>query len=134
MADQMRYVPSSLPAELSGTTLAVAWRAADIYATRPESADAISEAAAELAAAAEVAPEILRMQAIAVTDAACLLASSRVAPHRRPRDQTVWADWQSTAAELWPILADAAGMAYTLPLPPSAVAGHYAILRRTEVG
>lgn len=95
------------------------WRAADIYALAPSSVDAIAEAGAELASAiGEVDAALL----VAVgNDAACYMASTCIDPQAHPADPTRWSNWQAAVPDLWPILADAAHLAYQRPLPPDAV-------------
>lgn len=129
MGAEMTYVPAVIPPQLRGTTLEVAWLAADIYAIRPRSRDAIAEAVAELAARDGLSISDLSLHRAVVTDAACHLAARRIAPHRQPTDDTVWEHWQRGATELWPILADAATIAYTAPLPPGATPGRYIVDR-----
>lgn len=85
----MMYRSAIIGDEMHQTTLAVAWRAADIYALDPDSVDAIAEAGKELcrsSAALEVAVLVA-----AVNDAACHLANTRLATAARPTDPTRWA-------------------------------------------
>ena len=122
---KLYYRPAVLGAELHQTTLAVAWKAADIYALEPASVDAIAEAGADLSLAEPVAD--LAMLLAVVNDAACHLANTRIAGTARPADPTRWAHWQASATELRPILADAAYLAYQHQAPPHHQPGRYEI-------
>ena len=117
------YRPAIISAELHHTTLAVAWRAADIYALEPASVDAIAEAGADLALAAPASD--VPVLIAAVNDAACHLANTRIAGATRPADPTRWVNWQASAVELWPILADAAYLAYQHRIPAGQQPGRY---------
>lgn len=119
----LHYRPAILGAELHHTTLAVAWKAADIYALEPASVDAIAEAAADLSLTEPVTD--LAVLLAVVNDAACHLANTRIAGTARPADPTRWAHWQTSATELWPILADAAYLAYRPPIPAGHQPGRY---------
>ena len=121
--DAMHYRPAILGAELHHTTLAVAWKAADIYALEPASVDAIAEAGADLSLTESVA-DVAVLVAV-VNDAACHLANTRIAGAARPADPTRWAHWQASATELWPILTDAAYLAYQRQVPPHHQPGRY---------
>lgn len=119
----MVYRSAVIGDEMHQTTLAVAWRAADIYALDPGSVDAIAEAGKELCRSS-AASEVTVLVA-AVNDAACHLANIRLATAARPTDPTRWAQWQASATELWPILADAAYLAYQRPVPTHHQPGRY---------
>lgn len=121
----MVYRSAIIGDELQQTTLAVSWRAADIYALDPGSVDAIAEAGRELSQSASGSD--VAVLVAAVNDAACHLASLRLAAAARPADPTQWAQWQASAAELWPILADAAYLAYQRPVPAHHQPGRYEI-------
>ena len=121
--EAMHYRPAILGTELHHTTLAVAWKAADIYALGPASVDAIAEAGADLSLPEPVAD--LAMLLAVVNDAACHLANTRIAGTARPADPTRWAHWQTSATELWTILADAAYLAYRHPIPAGHQPGRY---------
>lgn len=119
----MGYRPAIINAELDRTTLAVAWKAADIYALEPASVDAIAEAGADLALTAPASD--VAVLVAAVNDAACHLANTRIAGATRPADPTRWAHWQASATELWPILADVAYLAYQHRIPAGQQPGRY---------
>jgi hypothetical protein len=119
----MHYRPAILGGELRHTTLAVAWRAADIYALEPASVDAIAEAGADLSLTVPTA-DVAVLVAV-VNDAACHLANTRLTGTARPADPIRWAHWQASATELWPILADAAYLAYRHRIPAGHQPGRY---------
>lgn len=119
----MSYQVSNVGAELRNTTLALAWKAADIYATDPASVDAVAEAG-QLVSLTLPASDVRLLVAV-VNDAACHLANTRVVGTARPADPTRWVNWQASAVELWPILADAACFAYRHPIPAGQHPGRY---------
>ena len=121
MASALHYRPSQVSAELQHTTLAVAWKAADIYALEPASTDAIAEAGTALTGdTAQIA-----LLVAVVNDAACHLANDRIRASARPADPTRWANWQASVGELWPILADAAYFTYRHDIPVTNRPGRY---------
>lgn len=125
----MGYRPAIISAELHHTTLAMAWKAADIYALEPASVDAIAEAGADLARTAPASD--VAVLVAAVNDAACHLANTRIAGTTRPADPTRWAHWQASATELWPILADTA---YQHRIPAGQRPGRYETATATPGG
>ncbi len=76
----MHYRPAILGAELHHTTLAVAWKAADIYALEPASVDAIAEAGADLSLSpmcrmgVDIAPNLPVRAGIVRGDVRCMRA------------------------------------------------------------
>jgi hypothetical protein len=123
MTGALHYRPSLISDGLRHTTLAVAWKAADIYALEPASINAIAEAGADLANTGD--PADIAILVAAVNDAACHLANTRITGTARPADPTRWANWQASATELWPVLADAAHLAYRHPIPDNNHPGRY---------
>ena len=119
----MTYQVSYIDAELRNTSLALAWKAADIYATDPASVDAIAEAG-QFVSLTLPTSHVALLVAV-VNDAACHLANTRIAGTARPSDPTRWVNWQASATELWPILADAAYFAYRHPIPAGQHPGRY---------
>lgn len=99
------YVPATIPADLHGSTVAILWAAANIVATTPKSADALTDAIA-----AQVADRSLHQERRDIPELlACDLASRR---HLLILDVNVpstrWGIWQSHLDNPWQILADAA--------------------------
>lgn len=123
MTGALRYRPAIISAECHHTTLGVAWKAADIYALDPASVNAIAEAGAHLAVTGN--PAEIAVLVAAVNDAACHLADRRITGTARPADPTQWVNWQASATELWPILADAAYLAYQHRIPDGHSPGRY---------
>jgi hypothetical protein len=123
MTGALHYRQATISAGLRHTTLGVAWKAADIYALEPASIDAIAEAGADLALTGN--PADIAILVAVVNDAACHLANARIRASARPTDSTRWAHWQASATELWPILADAAYLAYQRRIPAGHEPGRY---------
>lgn len=107
----MIYTPAHIPDDLTGTSTAILWTAANILATNPASIDALAEATAQVGHHnPTIGAELTSMlEHAAVAKAAARFSLLAAIPTGEPT--FAWSTWQKAAQgrfELWPILADLA--------------------------